>query len=469
MRRLYIQIYVALLMVILAFALLLAGIVWHLDHKAVEKDWATEITLFADAIIPPTDASQERLEAWARALAKPFDLDITIYNAERVPLVQLGDPAPPLPTTRETQWISDGFRHRAAGAIALSDGRWIVLKGERPQRDRSFVRLLGAIGLLAIAIGLAAYPLTRRLTRRLESLKSHVEALGQGHLDARVPVEGRDEIAELARAFNLTADRIAGLVDDKRRLLAHTSHELRTPLARIRVALELLRENPRPELLARVDRDIEELDELIGELLVSSRMDAPEQSLSTEPVDLLALCAEEAARLGGIEVGGIAVLVEGDPRLLRRLIRNLLQNAVRHGERPVDVLVRVGQPSASASASPSPSPSPFPSPFPSPAPSPAPSDPALDLEPSTVQLIVSDCGPGVPESERERIFEPFYRREGEASAEGGIGLGLALVRQIALRHGGKIICAPRQDGGTRFILSIPLRPAEEDAPETADA
>jgi signal transduction histidine kinase len=256
-------------------------------------------------------------------------------------------------------------------------------------------------------------------------LKEHVEALGEGRLDERVPVEGSDEIAQLAGAFNRTADRIEHLVADKTRLLANTSHELRTPLTRVRMAIALLHEDPRPDLLARVDRDIEELNELIEELLVSSRLDAPVQIFERQRVDLLALVAEEAARLDGIEVRGVPSLVDGDPKLLRRLVRNLLENALRHGETPVEVEVEMRVNVES------------------------------NAEAAYVRLVVADRGPGIPESERERIFEPFYRPAGQASSEGGVGLGLALVRQIAERHAGRIGCEPRTGGGTRFVLELP--------------
>jgi signal transduction histidine kinase len=250
-------------------------------------------------------------------------------------------------------------------------------------------------------------------------LKEHVEALGDGRLDERVPVEGSDEIARLADSFNRTADRIERLVADKSRLLANTSHELRTPLARVRMAIALLHDAPRPDLLARIDRDIEELNELIGELLIASRLEAPEQHYERERVDLLALAAEEAARLEGVVVGGVSRSVDGDPRLLRRLVRNLLENALRHGEIPVEVEVQAGR------------------------------------EPSWVRLVVADRGPGIAESERERVFEPFYRPVGQASAEGGIGLGLSLVRRIAERHAGSIRCEARAGRGTRFVLDLP--------------
>ncbi len=221
------------------------------------------------------------------------------------------------------------------------------------------------------------------------------------------------------------ANRIEELVADKTRLLAQTSHELRTPLTRIRMAIALLDEGSRPDLLERVAQDIAELDALIGELLVASRLDAPGLTLERERIDLLALVAEEAARLEGIDVHGTSQFVDGDPRLLRRLVRNLLENAIRHGETPIEVEVMAG------------------------------STESADSGGRWVRCIVADRGPGIPESERDRIFESFYRRAGQASADGGVGLGLALVRQIADRHHGTIHCEAREGGGTRFVLELP--------------
>jgi len=414
MNRLYLQIYGAVLAVLLLFAILMAGTFWLFDDDSGKTDWLRQMQVFAEAVIPPADAPPERLDRFAHAIAEPFEVDLTIYDASGAVLVRLGRAVPPPPSTGGSQWIR---RRRGHGAIALalSDGRWIVMEGDRG--GRPIPHLFAAIAMLTLATGIAVYPLVRRLTRRLEVLKEHVEALGDGRLDQRVPVEGSDEIAKLADAFNRTADRIEHLVADKSRLLANTSHELRTPLARVRMAIALLHESPRPDLLARIDRDIEELNELIGELLFASRLDAPEQTYDSERVDLLALAAEEAARLEGVEVGGVSCLVDGDPKLLRRLVRNLLENALRHGEIPV--VVEASQ------------------------------------ETGRVRLVVADRGPGIPESERERIFEPFYRPSGQASSDGGVGLGLALVRQIAERHAGRICCEPRIGGGTRFVLELP--------------
>ena len=133
-----------------------------------------------------------------------------------------------------------------------------------------------------------------------------------------------------------------------------------------------------------------------------------------EPVDLLALAAEEAAHYEGASVTGMPVTVQGDARLLRRLVRNLLENAKRHGAPPIEV--------------------------------------AVHAEPAVSTLVVSDHGPGIADADRARIFEPFFRKAGSAST--GTGLGLALVRQIARRHGGDVTVDTR-DGRAAFVLRLP--------------
>ena len=155
--------------------------------------------------------------------------------------------------------------------------------------------LLLGLSLLLVVIAAGSYPVVRRVTRRSERLQAQVEALGAGELTARVKVEGNDEVAELARSFNRTAERIERLVGAQKSVLANVSHELRTPLARMRMTLELLPGEERPELRHRLAKDIAELDELIGELLLASQLDAREGAMHIEEVDLLALAAEEAA------------------------------------------------------------------------------------------------------------------------------------------------------------------------------
>ena len=196
-------------------------------------------------------------------------------------------------------------RHRTMFVIRLPDGRTLSA-----HREQDALRLaVRASPRSPAAIALGAYPVTRRITRRLEKLGAQVEALGAGDLSARVEVRGADEIADLARSFNRAAAQIEQLVAAQRSTLASASHELRSPLARIRVAIELLGGDEGAELRARVARDIAELDDLIGELLLASRLDAlePGRALDRrETIDLLG-----ARRRGGVAAARASV--DGEP------------------------------------------------------------------------------------------------------------------------------------------------------------
>ena len=269
--------------------------------------------------------------------------------------------------------------------------------------------------LLAAAIGLAALPIVRQLSRRLERLQRGVESLGEGDLGARVVVEGRDEVARLAGSFNRAASQIELLVHAHQSLLANASHELRTPLTRIRLAVEMLKAGADTRTKAGLEQDIAELDELIDEILLASRLDAVKQNDVSEEIDLLALAAEECSRYDAVNLEGTAVRIQGDPRLLRRLLRNLLENARRHGAPPTQV--RVTRAGAAA------------------------------------VVTVWDSGPGPPAAEFEQIFTAFYRPSGRREGI-GTGLGLALVRQIARRHGGDARCATMADGRSSFVVTL---------------
>lgn len=274
----------------------------------------------------------------------------------------------------------------------------------------------------AVLLSLVTYPIMRRLTRRLENLQRGVRAWGSGDLSARVPVQGHDEVAQLAQSFNTAAIRIESLMQSHKSLLAYTSHELRTPLTRLRLSLETLA-TPAPaaarDVAARAAKaDLAELDALIDDILLSSRLDAaPGQSLHLDELDLLALVAEEAARFD-VDVHGDWITLKGDERLLRRAVRNLLDNAQRHAPG---------------------------------------STPQVSL--TAVQgggiIRVCDQGPGIPPADAQRIFEPFERLSGRGD---GTGLGLALVRRIARQHGGEARCLPRPGGGTCFEIWLGSKP-----------
>lgn len=324
--------------------------------------------------------------------------------------------------------------HEKPGTVRvdLSDGKVLYARWAQGWAARAPFGFFGWLLLIVLAVGIGAYPVVRRLTRRLEELQRGVDALGEGNLAARVPVRGHDEIAWLAERFNHAAARIETLVASHKALLANASHELRSPLARIRMGLEMLDHGDTATARAGIARDISELDQLIEEILLASRLDSPgavQEPL--EEVDLTALAAEECAR-NGAELGTADVVVmQGSPRLLRRLMRNLLENAQRYGN-----ATHQGPAAGVTSTS-------------------APIEVHVQQAAGKIEFTVCDRGPGVPESERERIFEPFYRLKGSSEAEGGVGLGLALVAAIARQHGGSVACTARDGGGACFRVSLP--------------
>jgi len=287
-----------------------------------------------------------------------------------------------------------------------------------PSWQRGF-GLVILLGVLFVAVAAGAYPVVRRLTRRLEALKRGVEQFGAGELSHRVEVSGRDEVAAVANSFNEAAARIEALIQSHRSLLANASHELRSPLARMRMAVSML-DDATPEQRERLKREIDtnvgELDALVEEVLLASRLDAGAPVGNRERLDVLALAVEEGARVHAA-VEGNSVAVIGDERLVRRALRNLLENARRYGG--AEVRVEVGtRPGGGA------------------------------------VVRVCDRGPGVPDAMRERIFEPFFRLPGHAEQDGGVGLGLSLVKQIAERHGGSARCEARAGGGSCFAFEL---------------
>ncbi|MEQ1537049.1 MAG: HAMP domain-containing sensor histidine kinase [Burkholderiaceae bacterium] len=298
-----------------------------------------------------------------------------------------------------------------------------------------FVWMLMLVGL---AVALGTYPLIRRLTKRLNVLQSGVEQWGQGDLSTRVKVSGNDEVAFLAERFNTAASRIEALVGSHKSLLANASHELRSPLTRIKMGLELMHGSQSDESLQRlkdeISRNINELDQLIAEILLASRLDSAQADVGTfETVDLTGLAAEECAKSGAeLQVlSESAIAVQGVPKLLRRLMRNLLENANRYAIKNTAAL------GAEAVVL------------------------TLSIEGvgdnKTAVLRVTDHGPGVPAELRERIFEPFYRAPGASERDGGVGLGLALVKSIAQRHGGSVKCEAAASGqGACFVVTLPL-------------
>jgi signal transduction histidine kinase len=414
MLRLYLRFYLALVASLLLFVLATAAL-WHFTGGSSEQAGITLARLVQN-VLPPAAAPAAEQQDALRRLAAGLDADVTLFDRDGRPTAAIGRPLPaPDAKHRHTMGMFP-WQHEPVSYVHLADGRWLVAGvaiGYGHTRLLFHLILL----LLAVAIGVAAFPIVRQISRRLERLQQGVESLGAGDLTARVPVEGRDEVARLAGSFNRAANQIEQLVQSHKTLLANASHELRTPLARIRLAVELLKDSADPERRKGLEQDIAELDWLVDEILLASRLDAVAEPLAAEELDLLALAAEECARYDGVQLEGVVVSVLGDARLLRRLLRNLLENARRHGAAPAHVKIASGAEAAI--------------------------------------LTVWDQGPGIEPLEFENVFRPFYRPPGIAKST-GTGLGLALVRQIARRHGGEARCEIIEGGRSGFVVSLPL-------------
>ena len=447
MKSLYLRIY---LTVVVALALFAAGSAWlfhdqvQTERGRIEAQVGERIAAWGDLIqrsLPAADAPPEQqasaLREWSQRLRVPMALDDAqgqrigasdsyLRRSAEMPGTPRGLPVR-LDDGR-TLWVLRGpmqMMREGGGAGRAGPGG----PGSAQRRIQFLPPWLHGTGLAAIlvllflAVAAGAYPVVRRLTRRLETLQKGVETFGSGQLSHRVDAGGNDEVGALAGSFNSAAQRIETLVQSHRSLLANASHELRSPLTRMKLALAMQGSagpDARPRLQAEIEQNIRELDALVEEVLLASRLDAPADPhlpASLQPVALLPLAAEEGARVQA-SVEGDDASVRGDERLLRRAFRNLLENARRYGGGVTPELEIVRQA-------------------------------------ASVQVRVCDRGPGVPESLRERIFEPFYRLPGHAEQAGGAGLGLSLVRQIASAHQGSVHCEARAGGGSVFVLTLP--------------
>jgi len=284
-------------------------------------------------------------------------------------------------------------------------------------------------GFVLALSGAGAALLAGSLTGPIHRLQNRVRAIAEGQFesagDPRLTARG-DELGALARDLDHMAERLQALIAGREAMLRDVSHELRAPLARLRAVADLARKRGESPPLARIDREIDRIDALIGQILRFARLQA-ETDLAAEPIDLAALVEEAAAdaRLEGAPAGkqlrlrtGGPVPMTADPRLVRSAVENVLRNAVRFSPKGGKVEV------------------------------------ALAAEGGQARLQVMDCGPGVRPADLPHIFEPF---RGEGS---GAGLGLAITRRVVTLHGGSVEAANRPGGGLIVTLVLPCADAD---------
>lgn len=288
--------------------------------------------------------------------------------------------------------------------------------------------VLSVIFAAALAFSAVAMWAIRTLERRLQRIDRALSRFGTADFElGELGPTSPDAIGRLAQSTHRMAARIRSLLRAQQELVQGISHDLRTPVARVRLRLELLRvDASQQDRVAGIRRDLDELESLIDASITYSRLDEGGMVLATQAFDV-AQELGEVLQDQSLLARDIALSVDlpptqrplsADRALLRRAVQNLLGNALRHAHSRVVVQLREA--------------------------------------PGGVRIAVEDDGPGVPESQRERIFEPFSRLdETRSKSSGGYGLGLAIVRRIAERHGGRIACGVAALGGARFELELP--------------
>jgi signal transduction histidine kinase len=441
--KLYVRIWLAVVMAV-AVLTLLVGWAWRLAAEpplrdVVVRDDAGQIIGRGQTRGPLTEEEMRERRALRHALRN--DTSSTPALLPAAPTAGASDelrPSDP-PDGSEPAHIGPTPEF----VVRMHDGRTVhmhLMRAPPSMWSRPPFGFAWMLIWVGIAVALATYPIVRKLTRRLERLQDGVQQWGQGDLSIRVPETGQDEVAFLAKRFNHAAQRVQTLVQSheallasQKSLLANASHELRSPLTRIRMGLELMGASATPAFRDEISRNINELDQLIEEILLASRLDAREADMGTvESVDLIGMAAEEAARVDAdLDVQcfpspaapsdpASELVVQGVTKLLRRALRNLLENARRYGAGGIRL--------------------------------------SLSQTPELAVIRVCDRGPGVPVALQERIFEPFYRLPGATERDGGVGLGLALVKSIAQRHQGRAYCENNEGGGACFVIELPLPP-----------
>lgn len=307
----------------------------------------------------------------------------------------------------------------------------------RTPRRRDFLpgQEVGLAALLVVG-GIVCFGLTRSLTRPIRKLSEATRQVADGDLSTRVSqdIKAKNEIGRLARDFDRMAERIEDLVDSQKRLQRDISHELRSPLARLNIALELARQRSGGDAktaLDRIERETGRMNEMIGQLLSLNLLETGSRQVPQQMVDLSALVrdivadAEFEARNRNRAVHlnqNDDILIQGSEDLLRRIVENVIRNGLNYTTEGTAVEVDLEHNEASGQ----------------------------------VTIRVRDHGPGVPDEELQKIFEPFYRTAvARDRTSGGTGIGLAIVERATRRHGGTVEARNARNGGLIVEIRLP--------------
>jgi two-component system osmolarity sensor histidine kinase EnvZ len=318
----------------------------------------------------------------------------------------------------------DGVRGAWVSFRIDDDEYWIFLPRSRLERADP-LRWVG-LGVLVLALALiGAYLIVARINRPLRELTRAADEIGHGRTPSPIDEGGPVEIRTLAHAFNQMSADLKRLDDERALLLAGVSHDLRTPLSRIRLGLEMMDGKGDASLAAGLVQDVEDIDAAIGQFLDFARVSEGETVVADGDLNALAReLTERYARFGREVSGTFGALPPFSfrPLAIRRLIANLVDNALRHAGPGVEIITR--------------------------------------SENGRAVIEVLDRGPGIPQDQAERMLQPFTRLD-SARSGAGTGLGLAIVDRIARQHGGGVRLLPREGGGLRARVELPLDAKDE--------
>jgi signal transduction histidine kinase len=376
---------------------------------AYRNEWVRARTFISNELERVWDRPAER-DALAERFSKELDLQVVLRDKEDHAIATFG-PNCHMKHPMRLEIERDG--QVIGSAEACTDNF-----------PRSHFHVVLPIVIIAFMLWGASGKIARRLSRPLSELVRVTGDIGAGKLESRAEIGLwiPDEMAVLGESINDMATRIQRQLEDQRALLAAVSHELRTPLGHLRLLLELAKgAGTDPKTAEEIEKEIVEIDSLVGELLASSRLDFT--AINPRPLDAIEVGERALERAGlpkeRLKVEGAGTGFEADPTLIARAIANLLENAKKHGGGATELRVRAN--------------------------------------PETIAFEVDDGGGGFLEGETERVFEPFYKRPQELEKESGplgLGLGLSLVRRIAEAHGGRAYASNRGEGGARVGFEI---------------
>ncbi|HBI08902.1 MAG TPA: two-component system sensor histidine kinase RstB [Franconibacter pulveris] len=426
MKKLFIQFYLLLFICFLVMTLLV-GLVYKFTaeragRQSLDDLMKSSLYLMRSELreIPPRD--------WNKTI-KELDLNLS-FKLRIQPLARFHLDDATMQRLREGEIVALDDEYTFVQRIPRS--HYVLAVGPVPYLYFLHqMRLLdiALIAFIAISLALPVFIWMRPHWRDMLKLESAAQRLGEGHLDERIHFESGSGFSRLGIAFNQMADNINALIASKKQLIDGIAHELRTPLVRLRYRLEMS-DNLSADEAQALNRDIGQLEALIQELLTYARLDRPQTELHVSQVDLPRWLAERVAEtrqmhphrelelhLGNMDAYGLV-----DIRLMERVLDNLVNNGLRYSEKRMRV--------------------------------------SLDQHNQRACLAVEDDGPGIPEAERTRVFEPFVRLDPSRDrATGGCGLGLAIVQSIATAMGGSVSATTSDLGGACFRFCWPIEKA----------